>query len=184
MGIVLPAPPETALGVLTEAVADLQVTDPSRTLGAAETRVAPHPFPLYVVGLASIRRGSNSIRAARPAGWRYLLERGGAPAIADLHATATGESVYFGRLVAGDTAERLLERAREAEALASGQDFEARILDVPALHVAALWLHGSTSLFLPIGPDVDPAPLDLAAFQQFLLDGAIRLRAASRQRSG
>lgn len=183
MGIRLPAPPADALTVLADTMADLESADPRRDVGGAPLRVAPHPLPLYNLPLASIRRGAEPVRGARQVGWRYLIERDGSPAVADLHGSPSGKTVEFGRVASGPPAARLVARANDAELLGAGHsdDFEARILEVPALHITAFWLEADEPLFLLVTPDTPAEPMSAASFRAYLIEAATRYRDAARR---
>jgi hypothetical protein len=93
---------------------------------------------------------------AKPVGWRYLLEKAGGIAYADLIEKPGGDP-SFASLSRNRNADRLNQAAHLAEALAADlPDCEARILDVPSPHMSALWLFGSESKFIPY---IDPERL-------------------------
>ena len=57
----------------------------------------------------------------------------------------------FDSLIHGRIAERLAEAAELAARKYSAEqsDFEARILEIPAIYMTALWLHGPRDIFIP-----------------------------------
>lgn len=180
MAITLPPPPANALAVLTDAVSDLHGADP-RVIGGPRVRAAPHPFPLYQLRLSGIRRGNDPLKSARQIGWRYLIEQSRSPSVADLYVTSGDDTLEFGQLARGSPVERLVSRAHQAESLGGGPalsapDYEARILDVPALHISALWLEGAAPLFLLVTPEDGPEPLDADAFRALLVAAAGKMR--------
>jgi hypothetical protein len=65
-----------------------------------------------------------------------------------------GGGAVFQKMVRGQPAAGLLRAAHAAAAhdeAPNGPDVEVRVLDVPALHRMALWLHGaSENLFVPV----------------------------------
>lgn len=121
-----------------------------------------HPHPVYVLGLDDLRE-RRDLRAARPTGWRYLVETGevGTPrslALARTIVSPDGEhqfaSLNYGPFVTG-TADAI--RAAEQMTI---PDSDVRVLEVPALYLVALWLdHGEESTLIPIAP----APPDIEA---------------------
>lgn len=181
MAITLPPPPANALAILTNAISDLQGADPNRAIGGSRVRAAPHPFPLYQLRLSGIRRGNDPLKSARQIGWRYLIEQGRSPSVADLYVTSGDDALEFGQLARGSPVERLVSRAHQADSLGGGRavpmpDYEARILDVPALQVSALWLEGASPLFLLITPEDETEPLDADAFRALLIAAAGKVR--------
>lgn len=187
MGITLPPPPDDAMAILTDGVTDLQSSDPTRAIGGSAPRAAPHPFPLYRLKLASIRAGSDPLRSAAQIGWRYLVERDDTPAVADLHEKSETGVLDFGQMATGPLADQLVAGANRAEALVGAQggaepEYEARILEVPALHVSALWLKNENPLFLVLLPEGSTEPLSAADFRAMLVAAAAELRQATRRR--
>lgn len=187
MGITLPPPPDIAMAILTEGVTDLQSADPTRAIGGAAPRAAPHPFPLYRLKLASIRQGADPLRGATRIGWRYLVERDDTPAVADLHERSDTGALDFGQMATGPLADQLVAGANRAEALfgeqrGAEQEYEARILEVPSLHIIALWLESENPLFLVLLPEGSGDPLNAADFRAMLDAAATDLRQAIRRR--
>ena len=141
----------------------------AEALGGASVNLS-QPLPVYSLGLDDIH-GPDCINKVKIAGWRYLMEDSNTVAYADLVDHPTGGQI-FASLSRNLNAERLREAANLAEKVASGlPDCEARVLDVPALQVSAIWLFGASSRFIPYmdpewfgGPSasvsVDPDLLD------------------------
>jgi hypothetical protein len=116
--------------------------------------------PVYFVPLDALAEGK-LLQAAKQTSWRYLLVQDNAPiAEAELAAASRGKkgaksrSLDFVSLThepfAGATvdalgaAERLPQVARE--------DYELRLLKIPAVYFVALWLHGSKDdILMPMG---------------------------------
>ena len=107
-------------------------------------------LPVYRLGLDDIVR-ADVLAHATKVGWRYIVAPpGGGVGYADVKESAKGEA-RFASLARNRNAERLTEAVHLAEEIApslSG-DYEARILDVPALFLAALWLDGKQPVFIP-----------------------------------
>jgi hypothetical protein len=123
-------------------------------LGGAETKRS-EPLPVYRLELQDIS-GSKFLDKAKPVGWRYLIERADGVAYADLMEGSPGHQT-FARLARNRNAERLNAAAQLAEKAAEPlPDCEARILDIPALHIATIWLFGPVQTFIPY---IDPEML-------------------------
>jgi hypothetical protein len=136
-----------------------------RALGAAPAPASVStPQRVYAVGLEALAGPPGTIEdAARPTGWRFLVERPQAPiAAAEVH-DATRATVPA-QLTEGAHVRSTAAGLRAAEGLAPVQDaeFELRLLRVPALHLLAHWLHATDrdDLFVPIAPA--PRPFDAA----------------------
>jgi hypothetical protein len=107
-------------------------------------------LPVYRLGLDDIV-GVDSLKRAVKVGWRYIVTPSdGGIGYADVNESAGG-AAKFASLARNRNAERLTEAVHLAEKLAPTLpgDYEARILDVPALFQSALWLEGSRPVFIP-----------------------------------
>ncbi len=135
--------------------------------------VTPHRFAMLALNALKDKRREPK---PRPIGWRFLIEAEGEPvAAAEAIGTAV-DSYQFGGLNEGPLVDGFVEALRQAERLGAAQEsrFEPRLLLVPALNVAALWLAESDGapnafrphdLFLPLPPSEG----ELAPFK--VLDG-------------
>lgn len=128
--------------------------------GAAPTMETAAPHPVYVAGLEDLAQG-RLLETARENGWRYLLIRGDqAVATATVGTGEGGAGMEFSHVTQGPFVEATVEGLRRAEALdevASG-DYELRLLDVPAMYLRALWLHGENGegeMLIPLPPAPD-----------------------------
>lgn len=125
---------------------------------------------VYVLGLDQLREGTNLDRAV-PVGWRYLLRQGdqvvaAAETIIDAGGKAAFASFNSGPYV--DSTRRALGRAEAFAGAESGEDWEPRIIHVPALHAMALWLHtdaDTTDVVLPLAP----TPAGIEADRQYTI---------------
>lgn len=119
------------------------------------------PHQVYNLGLDQLAAGGG-LASARANGWRYLLRRDKQTvASARTMTDATGAPVFaefnsgpFVQSTAG-----ALQRAEQVAGGANGEPFEPRLLQVPALHAMALWLHGgpkSTDIVIPLPPAPPP----------------------------
>jgi hypothetical protein len=128
------------------------------TLEGAETPTAEQAIPIYSIGLSELSEGKN-LGVAKQNTWRYLVRQSGkVVANADIAINPEGKQalaqVNEGPLVAGTT--KAIEAANAQEKIKSGQ-YEVRILMIPALYVAALWLVDSTNKIDFVMP-VEPTP--------------------------
>jgi len=106
--------------------------------------------PVYRLGLEDIV-GPDSLAKVVKVGWRYIVApSAGGIGYADVKEAAGGDA-RFASLATNRNAQRLAEALRLAEELAPKLpgDYEARILEVPALFQSALWLEGSRPVFIP-----------------------------------
>jgi hypothetical protein len=116
------------------------------------------PIPVYRLGLDDID-DEHCIDKAVEVGWRYLLEpaAGGGAGYADVRPEQGGD-FKFTSLSRNANADRLLQAAHLAQQVGEGSTvaYEPRILDVPALYIAAVWLAAPAPVFIPY---IDPAHL-------------------------
>lgn len=128
------------------------------TMGPDQVTLAA-PHEVHDVGLdaAAARR---PLAESPITGWRYLVDTPlGTVASSEVAAEATGQPTVFAQLNEGPFVEstaRALRQIEEIPEVASGS-YEVRMLKVPALYVAALWLKhldGDDDLIVPL----DPAP--------------------------
>ncbi len=117
------------------------------------------PLPVYRLGLDDID-DEHCIDKAVEIGWRYLIEPAGGvggAGFADVRPAQGGE-FKFTSLSQNANADRLLEAAHLAQQIGEGSaaEYEARILDVPAVYISAIWLAAPTPVFIPY---IDPAHL-------------------------
>jgi hypothetical protein len=154
-------PPATGPGLIGKALRDLG-GHPDRAglamAGGAAINLS-QPLPVYRLGLDDID-DEHCIDKAVEIGWRYLIEPAGGvggAGFADVRQAQGGE-FKFTSLSQNANADRLLEAAHLAQQIGEGPavEYEARILDVPAVYISAIWLAASTPVFIPY---VDPANL-------------------------
>jgi hypothetical protein len=144
-------PPEAGSLAIGRALNDLR-GQPERAelLGGAEIDLS-QPLPVYRLGLDEVE-GHESLDRAKHVGWRYLVEPpgGGSVAYADVKETSGGGS-RFASLSQNRNAERLMQAAHLAQQVAEDlpDDCEARVLDVPALYLSAIWLTAARPIFIP-----------------------------------
>ena len=195
MAIKIPNGP-SAQGTIAKQVSELRNRGVAEPLGGALPIKAAQPLAVYVCGLSDLaKRGVES--SAVHKGWRYLLTNGqpvpvggaepvgGTPrrdvAIADAIPDAKGVAA-FSSLTHGLPAERLVQASvvAQSEFGASPEEFEPRILEIPALNTTALWMHGTAGdSFIPYldGAGTPSAPKVSEGFAD-----KIKVRAAAQLR--
>jgi len=117
------------------------------------------PHRVYALGLDQVREGADLDQAV-PIGWRYLLKQGDQVVAAAQTVTDAGGQAAFASFNSGpyvDSTQQALGTAEEyaGAGAGSGDDWEPRVLHVPALHAMALWLHTdaeTTDVVLPLPP--------------------------------
>ena len=113
------------------------------------------PHPVFMLGLDDAA-ADKLTEAAKLVSWRYLLIAGeeSAPAAAEVRAGAGENTVEFLHVDSGPFVGAMVDAIAMAEKLhvVEQQDFEIRLLQVPAIYLVALWLHNPASdIFIPIG---------------------------------
>lgn len=178
MAIVKPAGPARGAELVGQAMAHLTGGSSSiHTLtfaGDLATSRTSQPLRVFSLGLGDIT-DQNFLAKATPVGWRYLVVRGEPVALADLkHTSPAGDQLAFSRLTHGVLAQRLAQAAQLADDTyrQSPETFEVRILEIPALYVGALWLHGQRDVLIPFVQRTDEdsgPPREDAEFVQRIL---------------
>lgn len=156
MPLRLPTPPEQGEGIILEALSSA-VNQPT-TMAAAIADAGPEnlttaaPHQVYFVGLRDMAQG-RLLAAAQMRGWRYIVLKGERP-LSSAELSGGGEAVTFSNFDYGPLVASTVEGVGRAEALdvVQKEDFELRVLEVPALYVVALWLHGPRELIIPLPP--------------------------------
>ncbi len=115
------------------------------------------PHQVYTLGLDDLRTGQ-SLSAARPTSWRYLVERDDRPvALGETQIRTSGEHA-FAQLNYGPFVRGTAEALGVAEQYAAQGDADVRLLHIPALYPQALWLHSqsraseSEDTLVPVAP--------------------------------
>jgi hypothetical protein len=165
MAIKIPNGP-SAQGTIAMQVSELRNHGVAEPLGGALPIKAAQPLAVYVCGLSALA-SEGVVSSAVHKGWRYLLTNGQPVpvggtepvggtsrhdvAIADAMGNAN-DAAAFSSLTHGLPAERLVQASAVAQSEfgASPEEFEPRILEIPALNTTALWMHGATGdSFIP-----------------------------------
>lgn len=146
--------PEQGPNAIRKALSDLRGRQDSRELAASVLGGAAinlyQPLPVYRLGLDQID-GPDCVDRAEHVGWRYLIDSPGRNVgFADIRESG-GESPRFSSFSQNQHAERLKQAAEVAQSVAQSlpDDYEARILEVPALYVSAVWLADQTHIYIP-----------------------------------
>jgi hypothetical protein len=185
MAIHFPKPPSDVAAAAAHDVPDgeRETLDLRRhdELGGAPPLMAQ---PIFTAGLRALAASEGDVEQVTeaPSSWRYASELGGAPRAFEFVTEVGAESEHAARV--GD--DQFTPAIRQALAAAQddprvrADDFEARLLRVPALKLLAVWLHaaGAEDLFAPVAPTaVEAAPGELYSADDFR--GRLR-EAASR----
>ncbi|HTV37613.1 MAG TPA: hypothetical protein VMF12_14360 [Xanthobacteraceae bacterium] len=141
-------PPSAGPKAIGQALRDLRASPESASVGGAQINLSA-PLPVYRLGLNQLDEGNFLAKAAQ-VGWRYLME-GVAGGVAYADVRETGGAAKFTGLAQNENAIRLLDAAHLAQKVAVDidGDCEARILDIPAVYVSAVWLSCANPLFIP-----------------------------------
>jgi hypothetical protein len=131
-----------------------------------ETLSHSEAHPVYFVPLDALAKGK-LLDAAKQTGWRYLLvqdnaavaeaelsvSRGAKSAKASKTAT-TARPLQFASLTHGPFAAATVDALGAAERLPQVErdDYEMRLIKIPAVYFVALWLHGAKGdILIPMG---------------------------------
>jgi hypothetical protein len=128
----------------------------------AEVPLLEHALPVYQLGLYDIAKNQD-IKAAIQTGWRYPLKLNNeiiahAETIIDPSGKNLFSSINEGPVVEGTT--KAIKTVEKQNEIMNG-NFEVRLLFIPALNIAALWLvdkEGKADFALPI---IEPVPESL-----------------------
>jgi hypothetical protein len=171
MAMRLPTGPSDAPAAIGKAMRDLGLRG-SRSPFESLTIQASQPIPVFVLQLDQISDGF--LQRARRRGWRYLLVDTGS-------AADVGENAEFDSILHGDLPARLMQACERASVMFAERPevFEPRMLEIPALYVAALWIFGPEQTFFGL-LDLDgvPAlqPIPQAEFEAHVMALAERAR--------
>lgn len=160
MSLYLTPPPEEGLKLIRTAVGSLMSQPTTRTSVVTESEAiddievaAPHP--VYFVGTYDVAAG-RLLAAATLVGWRYILLAGERSILAaEVSYDREGGQLEFSHTNDGPLVAGTLEGVWVSEGLKEVRDadFELRLLEIPDLSIAALWLHAEgQDLLMPIPP--------------------------------
>ncbi|WP_166296794.1 hypothetical protein [Bradyrhizobium sp. 2S1] len=189
MAVLTPSPPPQA----TEAVQSIFRDAHHRALRspalskAAGPLQAVEPLQVFTLGLDDLL-AKKDLQAAKSTGWIFLVHDGNQTlASAEAVPTGTGDEQVLSALNEGRAVGSTAEAIRTVRGLpeVSKDDFELRLLRVPALYVTALWLHktaGTGDLVVPLAPSPVDAQIGQAAPASQLID-ELRYKAGQANRA-
>jgi hypothetical protein len=166
MGIKTADGPAGASAAIARALSNLSSGGPATfDMERAAPQHLTKPIQVFTVPVDLIT-SLDFLDMATPIGWRYLvvdsIQEPGSLAAVDVKEDEAG-SATFQALSHGRMPERLAEASQLAANLLGDtpQDFEVRILELPALYLAALWLIGTdrSNLFIPFLDATASAPV-------------------------
>ena len=166
MTLQTPIPPHQAVEAIHltfRAFATKGFSSPALRAAKQDQLLLTDPHQVFVLRADDLVAGRH-LEAAQPGGWRYLVQEGDKIiAAAAVLPTGDGDAHAFSHINEGpfvaSTADAL-EFVRNHPELTSG-DFELRLLQVPALHTMAVWLHpqsGDGDLLIPLAPSPVSVP--------------------------
>lgn len=139
--------------------------------GAADdSAIHEQPIPLYTLKIP-VGENEAALTQVRHYGWRYLIHHAatGTHRTADVDQGTDGQTTLL-NLTESTPAARAALDDFVAAAQAAGQDGELRWLEIPALYLSLLWLHGAD------GGTADRF-LDMRSFQEKSADAVAQLLA-------
>lgn len=153
MALTLPDLPDGVAAALSAGVPEL-LGRSAQAFDASVDAVRPAlGHRVYVASLHDAASGLD-VRAATPLGWRAVVLAGEEPSgTVDVADEGDGDPRVT-MLSRGGRADGLLSAVGAAEDAdeAESASLELRELEIPALHLRALWLHGDDDRFVPIAP--------------------------------
>lgn len=189
MAVLTPSPPQQA----TEAVQSIFQDTNHRALRSLSLRHAAgplqavEPLQVFTLGLDDLL-AKRDLPAAKSTGWLFLVQDSNQTvASAEAVPTGTGDEQVVSALNEGRAVGATADAIRTVRNLpeVSKDDYELRILRVPALYVTALWLHktaGTGDLIVPLAPSPVDAKTGEAAPASQLID-ELRYKAGQVNRS-
>jgi hypothetical protein len=197
MALKLATPPAEALPAVASALDRLQARTMD-SLGGGGAAIGPRalaiaerntmnssvPHPVYQLTLEDLVE-DRGLEAARRVGWRYLLEDGSKQVLGFAETDDSGGGVQLRALNTGRFGQATRDAVESAEHLGfvSADDFEVRVLRVPALSLSALWLASETAedALVPLGPTPAEISTGVPARATDLIE---KLRPLARKRLG
>jgi hypothetical protein len=161
MAIIYPAAPKKGREIVGQTIGSIFTSRPPGSAGLMlsarlEDLAVADPHQSYFAPLTALVKGE-LLKAASPTAWRYLVVQG-MNAVADVelgHGKTLDDNLHFLGLNEGPFAQGTITALHVAEKLPQTQqrDYELRFLTVPAVYLAALWLHSaSDDLLIPLAP--------------------------------
>ncbi len=163
-------PPAAAEKAVRSVLGRIIATDgdyvPALRSASAGSMAISTPHRIAVLGLDRIHVGMSLRSAVQEKGWRFLVLNGD-KVVATVNSSISGKgkhgfsNITDGPFVSGT--ERAIRRAESLDSVQKGR-FELLLLQVPAIHIVALWLRNlqhDDDLIMPISP----APKPLRPYQ-------------------
>ena len=163
-------PPVAAEKAVRSMLGRIVATDsdyvPALRSASRDSLATSTPHRIAVLGLDRIHAGMSLRSAVQKKGWRFFVHNGD-KVVATVNSSLNGKgkhgfsNITYGPFVAGT--ERAIRRAELLEPVRKGR-FEPLLLQVPAIHLVALWLRNlkdHADLIMPISP----APKGLRAYR-------------------
>jgi hypothetical protein len=145
-------PPDAATAALHAGLGEIRGVSAQAGMAEAIGADAGTPHETYHLGLDAIE-AKKGVTAAKPIGWRYLLAAGpvGRGLAAEVHSRASGYE--FAGLNEGPFVQQVADQIGKLRGEIGDEVYEPRLLRIPALYIAALWLKGKNDdLFVPLQP--------------------------------
>jgi hypothetical protein len=166
MALIAPKPPQQALDAVHSTFLDLSKNRAFR-IPALRSATRPlqltEPHQVFTLGLSDLVAGKG-LDAARPTGWRYLVQEGdNVLASAETVAVGPADKQVFSAFTEGGfvaSSASAIHAVRAFPEVKQG-DFELRLLNIPGLYVLALWLHHTQAkgdLLVPLAPSPVETP--------------------------
>jgi hypothetical protein len=159
MTVLASAPPIAAVDAAQAAISQLRsvpgaVSRAAIPEGARLSLAAPHQVvQLALFDVAGLRLSDS----ARPVGWRFIVvdESRAVGAVEVREDEGDTAGYVFSHFNSGQFVNSTVEAFARLEELGR-EPHDVRLLDVPALYVQALWLHGTADEYMPLRPAPDP----------------------------
>ncbi|SCX57583.1 hypothetical protein [Nitrosospira sp. Nsp1] len=172
---------------LTVMAAALAARAPAKTAAFSPLGGASHaggPVPFYHLSLDNLQNDT-ALEQSVQTGWRYPVLGSSKAGLVDIRGEEGAKGASFGGLSHGIVTERFLEASALADKQLAGsaEEYEPRLLDVPALNFIALWLVGSRQhWFVPLLEGQPPGSASLQMLPTIL--PLLRSRAVLRVATG
>ncbi len=174
-------PPQASFDRVASSVGRVAAGGAGIQIASASVPPAPQafPHPVYALGLTDIVNGAG-IADAKQVSWRYLLDGSdGALVAAEVSASRPDDPISLNRgRAVGGTRDQVT--TSNVDARFATDDYEVKLLRVPALSLVFLWLEApSDEVFIAIEPTFPPFKVG-ETYSRADLEQALRAPAAER----
>ena len=156
---------------------DLPEGEPTFQPGFAHT--------VYTLNLSQLLNNEPIADLARPTSLRFLIPD--PVAAGSIEISVSGDELRFAELNYGPYAQNTLDQIQSLQSSPAfrGEDYEVRLLRIPALNIQAIWLQSAwgTDMFFPLAPTTSSLEPGRSYSEQAFLD-AIRSEAKAVQEAG